>query len=142
MRRPLHPGLQDQKLASYDRHCYSTHIPELGIFIIASPVGRAAIFALTKSRNPITYGFQLEYILPFASGDENEITSPEFSNSRLVGVAAGPVQGSFDLPGERGTGPKGRRWRLLMYYMDHTVLSFEISRKRAGGDVGLGDLIV
>jgi hypothetical protein len=142
MRRPLHPSSRDPSVGSYDRHCFSTQIPELGIFIIASPVGRAAIFALTKSRESDAYGFKLEYMVPFSSGTENEIVSPVDSRTRLMGVAVGPVQGTFDQYGLDVPKPRERRWRLLMYYTDHTVLSFELARRRAKGEPWLGDLVV
>lgn len=35
-----------------------------------------------------------------------------------------------------------RRWRLLMYYMDHTVLSFELSRMRVDESPSLSDMVV
>lgn len=38
--------------------------------------------------------------------------------------------------------PQTRRWRLLMYYTDHTVLSFELSKKKQGESTDLSDLVV
>ena len=35
-----------------------------------------------------------------------------------------------------------RRWRVLMYYMDHTVLSFELSKTRVGVSPVLSELVV
>jgi hypothetical protein len=139
MRYSLHPGPTVQSLLSHDRQCFATQIPELGIFIIGSPLGRVAIFALTKSRESRDFGFQLEYILPFYKHNENEILPPpQSSHGRMVGVAVGPVQGELG----RCEESRDSRWRLLMYFKDHSLMSFELSRKRGGGDVGLGELIV
>ncbi|KAH7411550.1 hypothetical protein DE146DRAFT_602236 [Phaeosphaeria sp. MPI-PUGE-AT-0046c] len=140
MRRPLYPGPWRPNPVSYDRLCFSAQIPELGIFIVGSPLGRAAIFALTKSPNTkegYKYGFQLEYVLPFNKDDEDEILDQGHSNRRMVGVAVGPVQGML---GRAGGGD--RTWRVLMYFTDHKVLSYELKRKRAEGTPGLGDLVV
>jgi hypothetical protein len=157
MRHPLHPQDPNDYIGHYDRQCFHTQIPELGVFIIGSPVGRAAIFSLTKLRKPrpadhgksvYGYGFHLEYILPFSAHDETNIwsstTHPQCPRAMLMGVAVGPVQGMFDEVRENGeVGPRrDRRWRLLMYYTDHSVLSFEIARKRVGQEPGLGDLVV
>jgi len=136
MRCPLTPGPATQSLDAVDRQCFSTHVPELGIFIVGSPIGRVAIFALTKSRASGEFGFELEYILPFNKRDENEVLSGAYK--RMAGVAVGPVQGELG----RDEAGRGRRWRLLMYFMDHSMMSFEIGRKRGGGDVGLEELVV
>ncbi|KAF2024978.1 mitochondrial carrier [Setomelanomma holmii] len=157
MRYPLYPHGPGFWSDGHERQCYHAQIPELGVFIIASPVGRAAIFSLTRSRKPQAlgegksvseYGFYLEYILPFSMNEENKVwspaTHPQCPKAMLLGVAVGPVQGMFDEVDEDGevTQPRDRRWRLLMYYSDHSVLSFEIARKRVVEEPGLGDLVV
>jgi hypothetical protein len=150
IRRPLHPpGPGHSSMfptCSSDRHCYSAEIPELGIFIVASPHGRAGIFSLTwreeESESRLTYGLQLEQILPFSRFDRKEVW--DVPHARLIGVAVGPVQGMFDnmIEQEDGQGPLCRRWRLMMYYIDHTVLSYEISRQRAAGSPEISELVV
>lgn len=140
MRQPLHTGPWRPNPVSADRLCFSTQIPELGIFIVASPSGRAAIFALTRSHDAskgFTYGFHLEYILPFVRGNENVVIGQHQSQKRLVGVAVGPIQGMLG----RDSG-SDRMWRLMMYFTSHEVMSFELKRKRAEGTPGLGDLVV
>lgn len=37
---------------------------------------------------------------------------------------------------------QSRRWRLMMYYTDHTLLSFELSKQRKDGSPDLSELIV
>ena len=127
-------------------------IPELGVFIVASPGGRCAIFSLVHVRrgDEMAYGFQLEHQLPLGKRArvlEDEFDDPDgdMEGMCLVGVAVGPVQGMWDGaedvgPG-RGLGP--RRWRLLMMYDDHTVVGYELGKiERDEETPGLTDLIV
>lgn len=95
MRRPLHPGAWAPFLSHGDRMCYFSQIPELGVFVVASPIGRAGLFSIywTKTKGQVLpqYGYRLEYLLPFESGNDTEVTNVK--GARLVGVAVGPVQG-------------------------------------------------
>jgi hypothetical protein len=95
MRRPLHPGRWEVTLRPEDRHCFLSHIPELGVFIVGSPIGHAGVFsiyyAMDEGVKRPRYGFKLEYLLPFQQGNENEIAG--VPTGRLVGLAVGPVQG-------------------------------------------------
>jgi hypothetical protein len=143
MRNPLFSAA---RLAlPHDRLCYSAQIPELGIFIAASPGGRAAIFGLIqyKGEEGNVYGFRLDHILPFYR-QEKDLLMGGYSGIRLVGIAVGPVQGMLDGPDGNGSSGSGvRRWRLLMMYDDHTVLSYELERCRESNEApGLADLIV
>lgn len=166
IQRPLHPVDQGTPWplipGSHDRHCYTTQIPELGLFVVASPNGRAGIFSLTKSSSSSnsnlssqvrlrpSYSLQLEYVLPFANDDETKIW--DVNDTRLIGVAAGPVQGMLDKTtgGDRGdhdllvnnSKPGNRRWRLLMYFTDHTILAFELGKRREVGSPTISELIV
>jgi hypothetical protein len=125
----------------HDRLCYSAQIPELGIFIVASAGGRVAIFGLTqyKGEDGDVYGFRLDHTLPL-NRQERELLIGGYSGTRLVGIAVGPVQGMLD-----GFEVMGhRRWRLIMMYDDHTVLSYELGKYREDADEipGLADLVV
>lgn len=116
-------------------------IPSLGIVAIASQVGRVALLTMTKLSSTSggqtsLLGFRVEHILPFQS-QEFEDQRPEVP---LLGMAVGPVQGhglgdenicvsETNTAGDDGKGGD-RRYRLLMYYYDHTVLSYEIGRRK------------
>lgn len=156
IRRPLHPPDLNTPIRTWmlptcssDRHCFSAEIPELGVFIVASPHGRAGIFSLTwrkqRGQEHLTYGLALEQILPFSRHNQKEVW--DVPHARLIGVAVGPVQGMFDKAGEQGEdtdrhAPQCRRWRLLMYYTDHTLLSYEVSRRRTTESPGVSELVV
>ncbi|KAF2855153.1 hypothetical protein T440DRAFT_386704 [Plenodomus tracheiphilus IPT5] len=142
MRHPIHPGNLDPLLAPSDRLCYLTQIPELGIFIVASPVGRAAVFSMNFTKVASTsepeYGFSLEYILPFDRDNDTELVN--VPNARLVGLAVAPVQGKCTE--QRQESRQSRRWRLLMYYTDHTVLSFELSKRSSSQTPDVNELVI
>ncbi|KAF7679325.1 mitochondrial carrier [Alternaria burnsii] len=150
MQRPLHPGRWVEALTSQDRHCFFSQVPELGIFIVGSPIGHAGVFSLCftkrEDHEQPRYGFKLEYLLPFHKSDQTKVTG--VPQGRLLGIAVAPIQGMFDVPRDTEALEQNketlqpRRWRLLMYYMDHTVLSFELSRMRVDESPSLSDIVV
>lgn len=89
-------------------------------------------------------------MLPFANDDEHRIC--DIDGARLIGVAVGPVQGMLDKLDERSTSDKdaiigndqlsNRRWRLLMYFTDHTVLVFELQKRKLSDTPEVDELIV
>lgn len=132
-------------LISFDRLNMIHQIPSLGLVIVASQAGRAALLTITemkpqsKKSSPLK-GFRVEHILPFKSQEEQGRQRPEVP---LLGIAVGPVQGHL------GTGDNtdaidkaGIRYRLLMIYYDHSVLSYEIGRGRCGSGFEVDDRIL
>lgn len=123
----LTSGLYDvftvEDYAEYcDRISLHAMIPELGVVVVATPKGRAAVLALFQNYNKearkTVYAFRMEWLLPTAE-QEKEGLRPE---TMLIGLALSPIQGML---GEREQG-RPRKWRLLMTYADHSVLSYEI----------------
>ena len=122
-----------------ERLSMTQYIPDLGIAIVGSPTGRVAIFTLTRKtvqaegkRPEVTEvcAMRLDWVLPFHSQD--------VENKRpltvLVGVAVSPlvVPGREFTDGVGSYGSRARhqsdRWRLILTYADHTVLSYELWR--------------
>lgn len=108
-------------------------IPELGVVITATSLGRAAIFTLTRRRYTPSktesqlsdYAMRLDWVIPFASQEDSR------PMHALVGLAVGPVQGREYVEGETrppASNSGGKRWRIMLTYLDCTVLSYEISR--------------
>ncbi|KAK5000480.1 hypothetical protein LTR66_000679 [Elasticomyces elasticus] len=146
---PLHQYLHGDivYLNHFDRLNMHTEIPELGIVVVASQKGRAAIFSLTQCRTRVSkirdralvpkseykqiYAFRLDHILP--------LRSQELAGLRpvwpLYGLAAGPVQGTESLPSPQ------KRWRLMMMYQDHSILTYELGKSR-NGELSMQSLIV
>ena len=125
----------------YDRMNFLAQIPEIGVVIVGSPKGRAAIFTLTQAslytrgstKRKRVFAFRLDHILPF-SCQEREGLLPR--KALLAGIAVGPIQGvlgTMDLP---------RRWRLLLSFTDHSVLSYEIGKYREEEHQGVEALII
>lgn len=117
----------------YERLNMNAYIPSIGVVVLASQKGRAMILSLTKlsgsARYPAPlqgrrdkkrtkYAMRVERIVPFAS-QEQQMQRPF---APLLGIAAGPLQGTEKNP---------NRWRLMLTYADHSILSYEISRRGA-----------
>ncbi|CZT18815.1 uncharacterized protein RCC_04659 [Ramularia collo-cygni] len=121
------------RFARLNLHAY---IPSIGVVVVASQMGRAAILSLTKLSGEEVYTMRVDAIVPFKEQEERG----ERPCMPLAGIAVGCIQGTEKL--ELGR----RRWRLMMTYCDHTVLSFEIRRRgRTGGEegeVGVQDIVV
>ena len=124
-------------LKHFERINMVLQIPELGIIVAACQTGRVALLTLTWMKSTSYYAFRLDWILPFKSQEDQGVrpTVP------LLGIAVGPIQGR-ELASESigGSSPHGmekepwraiessRRYRLILYYYEHTVLSYEIGR--------------
>lgn len=142
LRQTIHQ--QYDYLRYFERLNMSASIPSLGLVVLASQKGRALILSLTKlprsttSSPPLqsfstgdrsTYCMRVSAILPFADQEQKG----ERSRYPLHGIAVAPIQGS-------DTG----RWRLMMMYQDHSILSYELSRKGRQRDSGVdvGSVVV
>ncbi|ETN40515.1 uncharacterized protein HMPREF1541_04792 [Cyphellophora europaea CBS 101466] len=66
-------------------------IPELGVVIIASQLGRCALYALTRNRQTGTLGLRADWILP----TKRQERAGQRPNSWLLGIAAAPIQGRW-----------------------------------------------
>ena len=124
-------------LSRFDRMNMVTQIPELGIVIAASPVGRVALFTMTRTKGAKLCASRLDWILPFYSQEKQGLRP----RAPLLGIAVGPIQGrqfrnkgvdggSSDDVGRESwrTVEFSRRYRLMLTYCDHSVLSYELGR--------------
>jgi hypothetical protein len=116
--------LQDH-LRPFDRLNMLAVIPELSLVVAASQIGRAALISLTRldddfsNAGPVVM-FRLDLILPLKVHEDGHRPSVP-----LAGMAVAPLQTS-ETVGKEGLG--GKRWRLLLHYVDHTILSYELFR--------------
>ncbi|KAJ9142221.1 hypothetical protein NKR23_g7490 [Pleurostoma richardsiae] len=117
--------------------CSMLHfVPELCLVVVGSSCGRVALITLTEAPEGHypRRGFRVEHLLPRQS-DEELMLRPFVC---LLGVAISPMPdlrtGGLDLL-RPGTTP--RRWRLILNYMDHTILTYDISRPDPGSDLEL-----
>ncbi|KAL8723822.1 MAG: hypothetical protein Q9181_007164 [Wetmoreana brouardii] len=121
-------------------------IPELSLVVVGDQYGRVAILTMTRQRSKTSIredkvGFRFERFLPLM-WEEDAGHRPK---TDLLGIAAGPIQGhefkrADGLGEDANLGKRtrseswrkygSRKYRLLMYYNDHTVLSYEVSRPR------------
>ncbi|KAF2810581.1 uncharacterized protein BDZ99DRAFT_285545 [Mytilinidion resinicola] len=128
---------QSQFPKSRDRMCFFEQIPELGVVIVASSIGRAAVITLTqynelddKELPQPVYGFRLDHLLPFPEQEKDG-----WRRGWMLGIAVSPLQGMLGTEGVR-------RWRLILYYADHTVLAYEIGKIREPRNRGVEALVI
>ncbi len=72
-----------------DRLNMMQYIPELGIVVIGTQIGRVAVCTLTKKGAEGPFGLRVDWILPF----EFQEKTRERPLTHLLGIAVGPVQG-------------------------------------------------
>lgn len=133
----LPPGTH--QLGHIERLNMIAQIPELGVVLIGNQVGRVGVLITTRWEQLGQSGFKIQCILPFQSQEKKGLRPVR----PLMGMAVGPVQGHETRPDPGSTldtsqdgdaaapgrvGNSQRRFRLMMVYSDHTVLSYEIFR--------------
>lgn len=131
-------------LAQYERLNMLRYVPELSLVVVGCQMGRVGLFTTTRDRNAADLGLRLEHTLPFATQEQ----AGERPVRPLLGFAIAPVQGreqaapSTSGPGAAINTPRKRRehwrryeplrrYRLMLHYYDHTILSYEIGREGA-----------
>lgn len=128
LRNPLFAPSPSPTTNPSHRHCFSLYISPLSILLVASPAGRIGVVRLTRytdrSSGNEVFGMRIEHVLP--SKEQPEGGGVEYAvQRRLVGIAAGPLQG------------KGGRWRVMAYWSDHRIGCWVL-----GGEEGVGGLVV
>ena len=118
LRQNFPPQIEHQ--VNYERLIFPFLIAELNLVVIGSQVGRVALISLTRPEDnfslhgPATM-FRVEHVLPKYT---HEIQGFRPSVP-LLGMAVSPMQGQQK---------QRKRWRLIMQYYDHSILSYEIWR--------------
>lgn len=109
-----------------DRYNLVCPIPELGIVLIGTQSGRVVILTLTQIPDPSRVQdpfltFRMDALLPLQQHlNEYRPRCP------LLGMAVSPVHGRMGREERRVI---GRRWRVMLHFYDHTVLSYELGWK-------------
>lgn len=148
MAAPLKQSIQAayKGLNMFDRLNMHAYIPTLGVVVLASQKGRAIVLSLAKVPQSMKYPTEIdpslglkanytlraECVLPFESQEK----AGQRPFAPLHGIAVGPVQGT-----EAAQNEGKKRWRLMMMFQDHSVLSYEIQRTK-DRNVGVEDLVV
>ncbi|KAG6251206.1 hypothetical protein E4U23_000843 [Claviceps purpurea] len=118
-----------------------SHIPELFLIIIGSPIGRVMLVTPTRLAHPIEkaggllhYGLRLEWVLPRRSDEAAFRTWKR----PLHGMAVGPVQEAGIMgttEGKRRAAMTPKRYRLMLHYRNHDIFTYELSREEETGKV-------
>lgn len=133
-------------LTTSDRLNMIHQIPELGVVVVGSAVGRVALLTMTKLNraDSALSGFHIDWILPFKSQEDKGVR-PE---APLMGIAVSPVQGqanSGEFTDDDGSSPDAgrrlgtRKYRILLVYAEHTILCYEIKRPIYGTGYEVND---
>ncbi|KAM0427467.1 hypothetical protein ACHAPT_007427 [Fusarium lateritium] len=112
--------------------------PELSLVAIGSPIGRVVLLTLTRKAVPSErdegvweHGFRVEWVLPTQSDEEEyrRVLRP------MHGMALSPIhEGDGDGDGLAGGGAgMPRRYRLMLHYRNHDILSYELTRNEQTG---------
>ncbi|TRX97923.1 hypothetical protein FHL15_001133 [Xylaria flabelliformis] len=99
------------------------HVPELSLVVAGSLCGRVVLITLTRPTSPhysFKRGFRIEAILPKRIDEDNHLRPI----CPLLGVAIGPIPSA----GLHGRLLGERRYRLMLHYYDHRILSYEVYR--------------
>ncbi|KAG6042477.1 hypothetical protein E4U17_001433 [Claviceps sp. LM77 group G4] len=112
-----------------------SHIPELFLIVIGSPMGRVMLATPTRLARPIEtagglfhYGLRLEWVLPRKSDEAVFRTRKR----PLHGMAVGPVQGTGVMSRSEGRQQAAltpKRYRLMLHYRNHDIFTYELSRE-------------
>ncbi|KAK1755148.1 hypothetical protein QBC47DRAFT_446896 [Echria macrotheca] len=115
------------------------HVPELNLVVLGSLNGRVALLTLTKTvrrvhGQPLRRGFRVDWVLPRKSEEEKRLRPL----CTLHGIAMSPVPDprarGLDLHGTRPRLPPVR-YRLILHYLDHSILTYDIARRVDDGDL-------
>jgi hypothetical protein len=115
------------------------HVPELNLVVAGSMNGRVALLTLTKTTKSIhgtsvRRAFRVDWVLPRRS-DEVKRVRPLCA---LHGIAISPVPDpkarGFDLHGRQARLPPVW-YRLILHYVDHTILMYDICRQASDEDL-------
>ncbi|KAK5061580.1 hypothetical protein LTR84_008124 [Exophiala bonariae] len=89
LKQALPPIIERGGLGNFERLNIIQQIPELGIVIVASQIGRCAVCSLTRNGKTGTLGLRVDWILPTRK-QESKMLRPV---RPLLGIATSPVQG-------------------------------------------------
>ncbi|KAF6826172.1 hypothetical protein CPLU01_09820 [Colletotrichum plurivorum] len=129
---PSNPFMQHSK-----RLNMVLHVPELSLVVIGSAMGRVILLTPTRAphgvegyRFTVKHGYRIDWVLPTRTDEKAGRRPPR----GLYGIAVGPVQES-GAPGcllrsdsAPAPSPASRRYRLMLHYRDHRILTYEIGR--------------
>jgi hypothetical protein len=106
------------------------HVPELNLVAAGSVCGRVALLTLTELprhlHDRLKRGFRCDWILPRRSDEKSQLRPV----AALHGIAISPIHDpragrvALHLPGK-----KPGRYRLILHYVDHTILMYDIERR-------------
>lgn len=123
--------------AMWDKICHLAHIPELSLVVAGSSPGQVALISMTlpPPECGLPRGFRVEALLPRMSETDEFYrlgklvpgTQQAYGRPHIHGIAVSPIP---EREGCRRYGRRirARRFRLMIHYSNHLILSYELSR--------------
>lgn len=127
-----HFGAGIDNHVGYVRMNMTIAIPQLSLAIVGQQYGYVALLTLTRLNDrysldgPIV-SFRVDKILPTAEQESGGL----WPRRPLMGIAASPIQ----MDGI--TRETARRWRLILHFYDHSIMSYELSRDEHSSDLAV-----
>ncbi|CAK7272582.1 hypothetical protein SEPCBS57363_005203 [Sporothrix epigloea] len=123
--------------------CSMLHmIPEIKLIIVGNMFGRVVLIRALRNSRPQTepvsplMALRVEWSLPFTRDEQAKHRPP----CCLLGIAVSPLpepgSGRYGLTSTKKhrLPERPRRYRLILHYMDHTILQYYIEGSESGGD--------
>jgi hypothetical protein len=136
------PDIDEHRSGFLTRLSMVQTIPELGIVVIGSQLGRVAVCTLTKNMANGALGFRVDWILP-TKRQEREGQRPGLA---LLGIAVAPIQGrQRSVPETENAGAIGGDWARdrtihgVRTTFDHRVLVLDGNKTRRNFDGSSSD---
>ncbi|KAG9257815.1 uncharacterized protein F5Z01DRAFT_670476 [Emericellopsis atlantica] len=134
-----HEGPDTDLFMTTSRLNMLAHVPELCMVVIGSATGRVLLATLTCLANArmhplvnhrgdssrLKYGMRLEAVLPRKS-EEARYRRHDGTKRPLHGLAVGRVPQARG--GDRQAAETPLRYRIMLHYRDHTILTYEVTR--------------
>lgn len=110
LKQAMPPEFERTNFASMDRLNMLQQIPELGVVVVASQLGRCAVCTLTRYEKTGILGLRVDWTLPFKKQEIKKLR-PAIP---LLGIATSPIQGMFikPPPSESLTHDAPARWGM------------------------------
>ncbi|KAH8890838.1 hypothetical protein GQ53DRAFT_824087 [Thozetella sp. PMI_491] len=133
----------DLQSGTSERISMVNHVRELNLVVCGSLCGRVALVTLTKARRyhadmPFQHGFRVDVVLPRRAEEDKRIRPRAPLHGMAVSAVPDHKARKLDLHRlEHGGRPAmaSRVYRLMLHYLDHSILLYHFTRSEKDGEV-------
>jgi len=115
------------------------HVPELNLVVAGALHGRVALLTLTKIAKrvhnvPVQRGFRVDWVLPRRYEEDKRLRPLCALHGIAISPTPDPKAQGLDLQGRQARLPPVW-YRLILHYVDHTILMYDIARQAGEEDL-------